>query len=84
MATHLRLWPWTDNLNKDLHENINWICCIINSLNNSDPNKFCKITPKPMLSVYARVWDTSLLSGGYTIAQQIVQDISNVVDKAYL
>ena len=72
------------NLNKDLHEGVNWLCCITNRLSDNDPHKFSKTTPKWMLSSYTRAWDTSLLPEGYPNAKRIVQDIDYVVDNAYM
>ena len=42
--------PMDSNLNKDLHEGVNWLCCITNCLDNTDPKKLLK----QMLSAYAR------------------------------
>ena len=76
--------PLDCNLNKDLHEGVNWLCSITNRLDDSNPVKFSKTTSKRMLSAYARAWDTSLLPEGYPSAKRIVQDIDRVVDEAYL
>ena len=76
--------PMDSNLNKDLHEGVNWLCCITNRPDNTDQRKFSKTVPKRMLSAYARAWDTSLLPEGYPSAKRIVQDIDCVVDKACL
>ena len=42
--------PIVRNLNKDLHEGANWLCCLTNRLDNTDLTKFSKTTPKQMLS----------------------------------
>ena len=76
--------PLDSNLNKDLHEGVNWLCSIANRLDNPNPVKFSKTTSKRMLSAYVRAWDTSLLPEGYPSVQKIQQDIDCVVRKAYL
>ena len=76
--------PMDSNLNKDLHEGVKWLCCIINSMCNSETKKISKTTATGLLSAYRRAWDTSLLSEGYPSAKRIVQDIYRVVDYAYL
>ena len=80
----LEVMPMDSNLNKDLHEGVNWLCCITNRPDNTDQRKFSKTVPKRMLSAYARAWDTSLLPEGYPSAKRIVQDVDCVVDEAYL
>ena len=74
--------PMESNLNKALHEDVNWLCCITNHLDNTDQKK--KTTPKWMLSAYVRAWDTSFLPEGCPLAKRIVQDIDCVVVKAFV
>ena len=76
--------PLDSNLNKDLHEGVNWLCSITNRLDNSNPVEFSKTTSKQMLSAYAREWDTSLLPEWYASVQRIPQDIDRVVYETYL
>ena len=38
--------PLDSNLNKDLHESVNWLCSIPNCLDNSNPVKLSKTTLK--------------------------------------
>ena len=76
--------PWDSNLNKDLHDGVNWLCSIINRLDNSNHVKFAKTTLKQMFTAYARAWYTSLLPEGCPSAQRIQQDIDFVVDEGYL
>ena len=52
------------NLNKDLHESVNWLYSITNRFDDSNPVEFSNTTSKRMLSAYARAWDTSLLPAG--------------------
>ena len=76
--------PSDSNLNKDLHEGVNWLCSLTNWLCNSDPKNFSKTTPKQMLSAYARAWDPIHSPDGFPSSNRIVQDIDRVVDEVYL
>ena len=76
--------PLVSNLNKDLHDGVNWLCSITNYLDNFKPIKFSKKTGKRMLSAYTRAWDASFLPEGYPSAQRNKQHINCVDDEAFL
>ena len=76
--------PLDSNLNKDLHEGVSWLCAVTARLDDSDPNKFSKTTPKRALSAYRRAWYPTFLPEGFPNSQRIVRDVDRVVDEVYL
>ena len=76
--------PLDINLNKDLHEGVNWLCSLTNRLCDTYPNFFLKTTPKQMSSAYALAWDPRHSPDGFPSSSCIVEDIDRVVDEVYL